>query len=267
MDFKKEDRIISDFLNSIGPWKEHVVLGGGYALIVYKMYLVDQMTGHPPIGTRDLDSLISRKIPEISNKNLHKYLLESGFEQYFKDLKIPAAESYMKKIEGSEIEVEFLTDDATRHNKGKNVKISGIVAQPLSYLEKSLSHSTEFKTFGGDTGRVVAPAAWVFHKGLTFPKRANKLKQFKDLYGIWYAMTQLEELSKSTFIEVKSFSKTLSKWHRTFATNLESWVEEAAPTDWSQLEAQDPYGALSAPGFRHLIKSLTTVQETLVQKL
>lgn len=40
MDPKQEDLVISEFLQSMGPWREVIVIGGGYALIIYKLYLV-----------------------------------------------------------------------------------------------------------------------------------------------------------------------------------------------------------------------------------
>ena len=129
IDIEKEDRVVSEFLRSIGPWRKHVVIGGGYALIIYKLYLTDQAKGHLPVGTKDLDTLIPRKIPEASKKDIAKHLTEAGFKQFFKNFDDPASEVYVKEINGSEIEIEFLTD---------NLAIAGVIAQPLQYLEQSL---------------------------------------------------------------------------------------------------------------------------------
>jgi len=68
MTFNQQDKIISEFLESIGPWREFIVIGGGFALFIYKLYLSDQKLKNLPVGTRDIDSLIPRKIPEISRK-------------------------------------------------------------------------------------------------------------------------------------------------------------------------------------------------------
>ncbi|NGX38682.1 MAG: hypothetical protein K1000chlam2_01859, partial [Chlamydiae bacterium] len=163
---EKEDQVISNFLKSIGPWHNYVVIGGGYALFIYKLYLADPDAGNPPIGTRDIDSLIPRKIPIASQKNISKHLKEAGFSHVFKDLDIPATEAYLKVIDGVEVEVEFLTDDSSRANKNKNVSIAGVVAQPLSYLSLSLDKIREFHTNSGHAGWVVSPEAWIFHKGL-----------------------------------------------------------------------------------------------------
>lgn len=46
-----EDNILTEFLRSLGPWRDHIILGGGYALIIYKLYLA-QKEGPPPVPPR-----------------------------------------------------------------------------------------------------------------------------------------------------------------------------------------------------------------------
>jgi hypothetical protein len=92
----QEDKIISEFLKSLGPWRKFVVIGGGFALFIYKLYLADPKLENLPVGTRDIDSLIPRRVPEISKKNIAKYLNEAGFTHVFKDVDIPATESFVK---------------------------------------------------------------------------------------------------------------------------------------------------------------------------
>src|SRR5579863_3654855 len=180
----QEDRILFEFLKSLGPWRDFIVIGGGFALFIYKLYLADPKLGNFPVGTRDIDSLIPRRVPEVSKKNIAKYLNEAGFTPIFKDVDVPATESYVKTIDGMEVEIEFLTDSATREAKNKNVVIAGIVAQPLSYLTLSLQMTMEFRTYSHEAGKVVSPGAWIFHKGLTFVRRKGLSKMLKDLYGI-----------------------------------------------------------------------------------
>jgi hypothetical protein len=144
MNFEKEDKIISDYLKSLGPWNRYVVIGGGYAPIIYKLYFSDPNEGDPPAGTRDIDSLIPRKIPEISTDNIAKFLSKSGFHHSFKDYQDPATEYYKKNIEDVDIIVEFLTDDSVRSSKEKNFLVAGIVAQSLSYLKLSFKNPLPF---------------------------------------------------------------------------------------------------------------------------
>lgn len=254
----KEDKVISEFLKSIGPWRNYVVVGGGYALFIYKLYLADQKLENPPVGTRDIDSLISRKVPEISKKNIAKHLHEAGFTHVFKDIDIPATEAYVKEIEGLDVEIEFLTDSATRKDKNKNVVIAGVVAQPLSYLSLSLQMTTEFQTYSNETGRVVSPGVWMFHKGLTFPRRKSSSKMHKDLYGIWYVATQLGDFSEQAVSEFYILKQKHPKWFETLKKNLHGWMESASPAEWSKLETQDPSGKLKKLNFERIIKNLST---------
>lgn len=107
MTSNQEDIIISEFLKSIGPWREFVIIGEGFALFVYKLYLSDPELNNFPVGTRDIDSLISREIPDISKKNIQSHLSESGFNHVFKDMDNPATEAYVKEISGVEVEMNF----------------------------------------------------------------------------------------------------------------------------------------------------------------
>ncbi len=252
----QEDTIISEFLNSIGPWSGLVVIGGGFALFIYKLYLADQTLGNFPIGTRDIDSLLPRKVPEISKKNIAKHLHEAGFTHVFKDVDLPATEAYVKEIEGLEVEIEFLTDSAIRTDKDKNVIIAGVVAQPLSYLTLSLQMTREFHTYSGRMGRVVSPGAWMFHKGLTFTRRKSSLKMLKDLYGIWYVASQLGDFSEQAVAEFSILTLQHPKWFETLQKNISHWIENASPSEWSKLESQDPSGKLKKLNFRRVIESV-----------
>lgn len=256
MTSNQEDKIISEFLESIGPWRDFVVIGGGFALFIYKLYLSDPKLKNPPVGTRDIDSLIPRRIPEISKKNIQSHLREAGFNHVFKDLDDPATEAYVRDISGAEVEIEFLTDDSVRNNKDKNIVIAGVVAQPLSYLTLSLQTTSKFQTYSKVTGNVVTPSAWIFHKGLTFTKRKSSLKMLKDLYGIWYVASQLGDFSDRTLDEFNVLAKQHPKWFKTFQKNLQTWFEDASPNDWSKLEAQDPSGRLRKLNFEQIARSL-----------
>lgn len=40
-ELEDEDRMLSEFLHAIGPWHKYIIIGGGFALIIYKLYLVN----------------------------------------------------------------------------------------------------------------------------------------------------------------------------------------------------------------------------------
>lgn len=154
------------------------------------------------------------------------------------------------------MEIEFLTDTATRGDKNKNVVIAGVVAQPLSYLTLSLQMNMEFQTYASEIGRVVSPEAWMFHKGLTFTRRKSRSKVLKDLYGIWYVATQLGDFSERAINGLNILAKQHPKWFKTFQKNLFHWIDSASPAEWSQLETQDPFGKLKKLNFERVIREL-----------
>lgn len=156
----------------------------------------------------------------------------------------------------AEVEIEFLTDDSVRNNKDKNVVIEGVVAQPLSYLTLSLEITLKFYTYSNVTRNVVTPGAWIFHKGLTFTKRKSSLKILKDLYGIWYVVSQLGDFSDHALDEFKALANQHPKWFKTFQKNLCIWLDNASPNDWSKLEAQDPSGRLRKLNFEQIVRAL-----------
>ena len=75
------------------------------------------------------------------------------------------------------------------------------------------------------------------------------MKQYKDLYGMWYVATQLSNFSKDACKEVITLNLKYTKWFKTFKKNIEQWMQNASPAEWVKLEAQDPYGFLKKANF------------------
>ncbi len=114
----------------------------------------------------------------------------------------------------------------------------------------------EFRTYSGEAGKVVSPGAWIFHKGLTFTRRKSASKMLKDLYGIWYVVTQLGDFSEQALTEFAFLSQQHPKWLQTFQKQLSNWMNQASPAEWSKLETQDPAGKLKKLGFERIVKKL-----------
>lgn len=78
----------------------------------------------------------------------------------------------------------------------------------------------------------------------------------KDLYGIWYVVTQLGDFSDQALIEFDMLIKQHSKWFETLQKNLRDWMDNATPAEWSMLETQDPTGKLKRIGFERVLKKM-----------
>ena len=78
----------------------------------------------------------------------------------------------------------------------------------------------------------------------------------KDLYGIWYVVTQPGDFSDQALNEFGFLSHQHPKWLQTFQKQLSNWVNRASPAERSKLEAQEPSGKLKKLGFERSIKRL-----------
>jgi hypothetical protein len=249
LDNKELLKQIEELAKILKPWNEQLVVGGGVALILYDLILSQANSG--AVGTTDIDYLIPRKPLKAGGEKISELLFTNGYEAKNKSLSKPAVQSFIKQIEEIEIEVEFLTDNKSRNQEEVvEIKSAGIHAQALSYIEMSLLEATPLMLPSGKVISVVKPEAWVFHKGLTFTKRTAQVKKYKDLYGIWFVLTQLKEVS---FAVQKALPKLMKKnpkpWTKTFKENLKTWIDSAAPQDWDLLEQQDVSGKLTKAGF------------------
>ena len=211
----------------------------------------------------DIDFLIPRRpVVTTDAKPLAEILQDQGFRQRFKNTTALPIESFVKELGDTDIEVEFLTDDQAR-KKSVAVVIpkAGVVAQALTYLEMSLASSVVVKLPYGANICVVQPSAWVFHKGLTFTRRkAGTPKSVKDLYGIWFVLTMLGNVSDATWVELKKLQSGQPKsWKKSFNFNLKKWTAKASPRDWTLLLTQDPEQRLSKEAFIGLVNKLTSL--------
>lgn len=245
---------IEELAKILKPWNEQIVVGGGVALILYDLILSKANAG--AVGTTDIDFLIPRKPIKIGDEKISKLLMGHGYAPKNKSMDEPSVQSFIKQIDEVEIEVEFLTDNKSRNQEDVVViKEAGVNAQALSYIEMSLEEATPLILPNGSSISVVRPEAWVFHKGLTFTKRTAKAKRYKDLYGIWFVLTQLNDVS---FSVQKALPKLMKRhpesWNKTFSNNLKSWIESATPQDWDLLEKQDVGGKLTRASISAVIQ-------------
>jgi hypothetical protein len=241
---------LESIVTQMGEWRKFIVLGGGVALIVYDAYLAK--TDAKPVGTNDIDWLIDRKpmVSHVGSESISKILEDQGYVFRTKNTGNPPITSYVKEVGEQEIEVEFLTHNQVRAKADVvEIPIAKVTAQTLSYLEMSI-RTVVIATLPNDVEfNVVAPEAWVFQKGSS--------KEYKDLYGIWFVLSQLSELSISTKELLKRVqAANPNSWKKDFDSNLQQWVSDASPNDWQKLVSQDPHRRLTEIGFKALVTEI-----------
>lgn len=165
-----------------------LMLVGGWVPQLYFDYVV----GWPerrPLLTEDVDMAIARS--GARGKDLADLLEREGFEPVFKSLDTPPVVAYRGPRGGAQAEVEFITVKRSGRDP-VSVNVLGIQAQPLSYVDVLLANPLRLRIPGDDLPSrrgldvtVPAPAAFVFHKCLVFPRRRDRVKRGKDLYSVF----------------------------------------------------------------------------------
>jgi hypothetical protein len=251
MDKQRLNFVLEDLASSVGPYCEAIVIGGGYAPLIFREFLVADQKLPQAAATYDLDLLIPRKtkVKVAKGQDLGFMLVRAGFVRHQRSLDKPPVESYAKDYFGVDVQLEFLSDNKSRDQKHV-VQLEGVSAQTLSFLEMSLDESVTFVTLNGMKLQVVLPAAWMFHKLLTFGRRKALSKKLKDLYGAWYVGTVLNGLSQQAWVDFRRLRQQHKKWYQTAKKLVESFIAEATPEVWTQLEGQDPEGILTQQRFK-----------------
>ncbi len=103
----------------------------------------------------------------------------------------------------------------------------GLHAQSLRFIFLLLKNTllVEIDDFPLQNGtllkaKVPTPGAFIFHKGLIFPRRKEDYKRAKDLYYIFDILANCPELSEQIIDELSKLKKTHTRWFKRFVENL-----------------------------------------------
>jgi hypothetical protein len=150
-------------------YSSEIVVGGGWAPFLYYRYLVGNRN-HAPVRTSDIDLIVKHHVPKFGSKTIDELLTEANLEAKFKTLDTPPIIHYEGKIEGADVEIEFLTDQTgLRPNTVLEVQ-KGLHAEALRYVSILVENTLELVI--DDVGtiqdgppiivQVPTPAAYIF---------------------------------------------------------------------------------------------------------
>ena len=265
------------FFRVLGTLKDYlpdIVVGGGWAPFLYYRYMVGNKE-HQTVFTRDIDLMVGTRLPEIGSRTVDQLLVEAGMKARFKSRDIPPLIHYEGKIEGLEIEIEFLTDQ-TGSRPDLVVEVQkGLHAEALRYISILVENAMELnindvELCGADTPiivRVPTPAAFIFQKGLAFPRRRDKIKAAKDLYYIFDILAGTPEIRDKIDADFAVFLETHPKWLRTFSRNLKKRFESTDAESAYQVVEQRPAGAFSKLDDDQLRQYVYATMDKFLKKL
>ena len=227
-----------------------IVIGGGWAPFLFYRYLVGDRN-HDPLRTSDIDFIVKHHVPKFGSKTIDELLTDANLEAKFKTLDTPPIIHYEGKIEGADVEIEFLTDQTgSRQNTVLEVQ-KGLHAEALRYVSILVENTLELVIDDVGTNQdglpiialVPTPAAYIFQKGLSFTRRRDKQKASKDLYYIFDILAGLPGIQDIMSADFESFSKKHAEWYRKFLSNLTTSFKSPASEGSLRIVEQRPADA------------------------
>jgi hypothetical protein len=256
------DRFHVSFLKSLWLIRDYlpqVVIAGGWAPFAYYRYLVGDPSKNP-IRTGDLDIVVGNRLPQAGEKLLDEILTGAGLQAVFKTRSQPPVIHYEGEIEGLEVEIEFLTD-----LKGSSAKEAievqpGLHAEALRYLTLLIENTIEVSVDdvpGVDAGsslraRLPSPAAYIFNKGLVFPRRKERSKKGKDLYYVFDLLAYREDFKGQIVADLIRLGERYKAWFKTFSSNLAAAFPDPGSEAVALTGEQRPPGEFRALNDRQL---------------
>ena len=266
-------------LSILEDYLQDIVIAGGWAPLIYYHYLMANKNLNP-LRTKDIDILVPSKLKIIANKTIDELLVKAGLKSIFRSLHTPPVIHYEGKLEGCEVELDFLT---TQKNKAENKVIlvqKGLHAQSLPFVSILLENTVWIKIddYPLDKNKyleimVPTPGAYIFNKGLTFTRRNKKIKRAKDLYYIFDILVNCQELMTGIVEESEKLNKNYpKKWFTRFLTNLKKYFADETSYGIDLIVSQRPETAflnMNNEQFRHyafgifqeFLKKISSMQE------
>lgn len=178
------ERGLAEVLHVLASYSEDLVLVGGWVPSLYARHL--GLNTRVPLFTRDIDLAVPRSFA-TRGRTVDELLKEAGLEDRFKSRLKPPAVSYVGTLGGSEVEVEFLTNEPG-NREGPRVVQPGLHAVGLHYIDLLMESAFPIDVEVGSqpvTVLVPSPTSYIVQKSLVFPQRPKREKQAKDLYNVF----------------------------------------------------------------------------------
>lgn len=189
-EFRELERGFLDTLVLLGDALSKIVMVGGWCPYLYAQYLWRKKIPSIPTTT-DIDFGVVETGPKRFDMTVYDRLKEAGLaiERIYEEEEVPIEFVY-KKGE-TELKIEFITsfetsDDTLNRFLGNKLACNRIEAFELllrDLVSISLEHSGKELTI-----QIPSPAAFLYHKGVTFVMRSNETKRDKDLFYVYFVL-------------------------------------------------------------------------------
>jgi len=143
MNVNPEYASFARLVESLRPWLDQVVIIGGWAHRLYRLYPLAEPPQYEPLATLDADVALPRRL-RVAGDEIYQRLRANGFEPEFLGHHRPPAAHYRLTEPGIQFYAEFLTpltgSAITRRGSQKATqRVGGISSQNLRYIEVLLA--------------------------------------------------------------------------------------------------------------------------------
>ncbi len=230
-----------------------IVIGGGWAPLIYYHYLLGDKTKNP-VWTFDIDLMVKNTVPVRGERSVDQVLTHAGLSAEYKSMDTPPIIHYEGVIENCDVEIEFLTDQ-----KGSTPDIvievqRGLHAEALRYISIATDNTIAVTIDDFEDNEISAPfqvtvpspQAYIFQKGLVFKKRREEQKKAKDLYYIFEVLLNCNAIEGEIISGLSDLRSRYSAWLNKFVKNLSFYFTDSSSDGVLMVLGQRPAYLLPA---------------------
>ncbi len=195
LDIHDSELLFFEVLDDLKEYLDDLVIVGGWLAYLYSKFLWENVSIEP-ITTVDIDFGLGGKSNKTYPQNIYQILSSLDYEQRHIQLgKIYPIVFYKK----GKIPVEFIVDSGVKNKELENLLGRKISVNKIAKFDFLIQNTIFLKAKGGKPENIYylkcpKPSAFLYHKGVTFIDRENKVKQAKDLYYMYYILRYAENL-------------------------------------------------------------------------
>ena len=255
------ESFLLDTLVFLGDSSQKMVVVGGWCPYLYAKYFWKVILRHLP-RTTDIDLGVNETGSKKFTPTVYERLLKAGYaaERIYNDEPMPI--EFTRKEGRIEIKVEFITsfdvsDDTLQRFLGSQLACHRIEGFDILLRSTPISLTIPYKNKTINFN-ILSPEIYFFHKGITFPARAEEEKRNKDLQYIYFILRSCPK--KDEFLKEILKLKEHEYFH-IFRDNILTYLKDETCPGYPKL------AEMLGMGYKAGYKEIRTVFQPLIKIL
>jgi len=223
-----------EVLSDIKEYLDTLVLVGGWVPYIYAKYLWKTIK-KMPLGTSDIDLGIPITIKKIPDNTIYEKLSSKyGKHHISMDREFPIV-FHLNNVEIHFISSREITESTIDKLVGRQIHINGVDCFEV-LLNKIIKINIQDNKTHKYQIYIPKPAAYIYHKGLTFIDRQSEESKAKDLHYIYYVLRFAPDLN-NILSELSEFNKDKNSVR--FKDNIKKYFERISSQGCLMVEKEN----------------------------